>query len=123
MRPYKRFRAWQLAHDLVLRVRRTTETWPRREWYGLAAQGRRAATSVTSNIVEGSARRGPAEFRRFADIAVGSLAEVEYQLRLGRDLKYVDATEWAELDLLVAEAGRCLHGLTRSLQRARAHGP
>ena len=116
MRPYERFSAWALAHRLVLAVYSETHGWPKREWYGLTAQLRRAAVSVPSNLVEGSAKRGRAEFRRFVDISIGSLAEVEYQLRLARDLSYIGPERWQALDALISDLGRCLHGLSRSLR-------
>jgi four helix bundle protein len=116
MRPYERFRAWELSHALARKVFELTAVWPKREWYGLAAQVRRASVSVPSNLVEGSAKRGRAEFRRFIDISIGSLAETEYQLRLARDLGFVGEVQWNELDGMITEAGKCLHGLARSLR-------
>ena len=115
MRPYERFEAWKLAHKLAISVVNETTDWPKREWYGLAAQVRKASISVPSNIVEGSAKRGPAEFRRYVDIAVGSLAETEYQLRLARELGFMPEQRWQPLDDLVTETGKLLHGLSRSL--------
>jgi len=40
-------------------------------------QLRRAAWSVLNNLSEGNAKLGRAERRRFLDIAIGSLAEVD----------------------------------------------
>ena len=116
MRPYERFTAWQLAHRLAIDVHHATAHWPKREWYGLAAQVRRASVSVSSNIVEGSAKRGRAEFRRSVDIAIGSLAETEYQLRVARELRFMTEEQWRTLDSLISELGKCLHGLSRSLR-------
>jgi four helix bundle protein len=118
-RPYEQLKAWALAHRLYLEVHRASASWPKREWYGLAVQIRRAAFSVPVNIVEGQAKRGTAEFRRFLDIALGSLAEVQYTLRASHDLGYLPAPKWKELDVLSSEAGRCLWGLARSIQNAR----
>ena len=76
MMPYERLKAWETAHQLVLAVYRETRGWPSEERFGLTAQARRAAVSVTSNLAEGSARLGGRELRRFADIGLGSLAEL-----------------------------------------------
>ena len=122
MRPYERFEAWQLAHQLFLSVQKEIKSWPVDERFAMVAQVRRSSLSVAANIVEGSAKRGPKEFRRFLDIAMGSMAETEYLLRAGKDLGYVSADRWAPLDQLVSKAGRCLSGLARSLD-GRGGGP
>ena len=86
---YEQLRAWQLAHEVALGVCRETEEWPKREWYGLAPHLRKTVISIGSNIVEGQAKRGRAEYRRYIDIAIGSYNEAEFQLRLGKDLGFV----------------------------------
>jgi four helix bundle protein len=98
MLPYERFDAWKRSHELVLVVYQATASWPKSELFGLVAQARRAAFSVAANIVEGSAKRGSREFRRFLDISLGSLAELDYCLHLARDLKYPSMEEWGNLD-------------------------
>lgn len=113
---YENLATWQFAHRFVIAVYRETDRWPKREWYGLASQLRRAAVSVVSNLVEGYAKPGKPEFRRHVNIAVGSFAESEYQLRLGHELGFVEPGRYADLTKLQSELGRCLHGLARSLR-------
>ncbi|MCX6248489.1 MAG: four helix bundle protein [Bacteroidetes bacterium] len=50
---------------------------------------RRASVSVPSNIAEGAARSSDKEFVKFLYISLGSLAEMETQLLLARDLEYI----------------------------------
>jgi len=97
MMPYERFEAWKRCHVLVLETYRVTERFPRREAYGLTAQARRAAFSAAANIAEGSAKRGPREFRRYLDISLGSLTELAYAFRLANDLGYLPPTDAATL--------------------------
>jgi four helix bundle protein len=73
---YERFKAWQLSYELVLKIYEATDSFPNHELYGLTAQTRRAAFSVVANIAEGSAKQGRGEFRRFLDIALGSITEL-----------------------------------------------
>ena len=105
MLPYERFAAWQRCHELTLAVYRVTQSSPKQETYGLTAQARRAAFSAPANIAEGSAKRGSREFPRYLDIALGSLAELSYALRLAHDLNLIPAQEWEELNGLRARAG------------------
>jgi four helix bundle protein len=98
MAPYERFEAFQLCHQLALALYRETAAFPKHEQYGLTAQARRAAFSAPANIVEGSVKRGRAEFRRFLDIALGSLAELGYAIRFAHALGYLDSRRRAVLD-------------------------
>jgi four helix bundle protein len=98
---------------------RVTERLPADERYGLTSQLRRAAVSVAANLVEGSMKSGKAEYRRYVAIALGSLFEVEYLVRLSTDLGYLttaDTEPWLQLR---AQAGRLLWGLYRSLGGVR----
>jgi four helix bundle protein len=119
MMPYERWKAWERSHDLVLAIYQETRHWPSDERFGLIVQARRAAVSVTANLAEGSARLGEREFRRFGDIALGSLSELSSLLRIARDLGYLSPEEWVRLDELRNHAGRLVFGLVRSMSKDR----
>ena len=91
MRPYERFAAWRLCHELGLEVYRVTRNWPIEERYGLVSQARRAAFSAAVNIVEGAAKYGGKEFRRYLDISLGSLEELAYCFHFAADLGLLSA--------------------------------
>jgi four helix bundle protein len=116
MKRYEQLIAWQRCHGLALSVYRTTEQWPATERYGLVAQIRRAAVSAPTNIAERSAKRGKAEFRRYLDIAIGSLSEVTYLLRLALDLGYMSKEVWSQVEAERDAAGRVTWLLYRSLR-------
>ena len=113
--PYERFDAWKLTHALALAVYAATREWPRAEQYGLTAQVRRAALSAPTNIAEGSAKRGKAEFRRFLDISLGSLSEVGYLLRFARDARILETRNWEELQTQRDVAAKQTWLLARSM--------
>jgi four helix bundle protein len=117
MMPYEKFEAWQVAHELALEIYRATDGWPREERYGLTIQLRRAALSAPTNIAEGAAKRGNKEFRRFLDIALGSLSEVSYLLRFSRDRDLLAPESWLELETLRNRAGQLTWRLYRSISR------
>ena len=89
MQRFVDLKVWQRSHELALAIYRMTESFPRDERFGLTSQIRRAATSVPTNIAEGSRRQRASDYARFLNIAESSLAEVEYLLMLARDLGYV----------------------------------
>ena len=92
-RPHARLEVWRNAMTLVEHVYRISATFPDEERFGLVAQVRRCAVSIPSNIAEGAARSGAAEFLRFLHIARGSLAEVDTQLRLAERLGFCPAEQ------------------------------
>jgi four helix bundle protein len=91
--PANRFQdliVWQKAHQLVLRIYRYTEAFPKTELFGLTSQFRRAAVSVPANIAEGFKKRTNPDKVKFFNIAQGSLEESRYYLILSNDLGYGD---------------------------------
>ena len=116
MMPYERFRAWQACDQLVLAVYRATNRFPRHELYGLTSQARRAAFSAAANIAEGSAKQGRREFRRYLDIAMGSLSELSYTLQLSRKLGFLPDEQWRDLDRLRAHASRLTWALYEAVR-------
>lgn len=93
---------------------------PREERYGITAQARRAAFSAAANIVEGAAKRGSGELRRYLDIAVGSLAELEYWLLVIRDLELLPQAVCDALDAELVLASKLTCGLHKSVARRSA---
>ena len=119
MASYERFAAWRRSYELVLAVYQATDSFPKSERYGLTSQARRAAFSVVANIAEGSANKGAREFRRYLDIALGSITELEVALRLARDRGYVTPESWADVERLRNHAGMLTWRLYRAIRNNR----
>ena len=117
---YEKFEAWRVCHELALEIYNVTENWPVTERYQLTAQTRRAALSVPTNIAEGASRRGSREFRRYLDIARGSLSELAYLLLFSRDRGVLDEDTFCKTKELTDKAGRLAWGLYKSLEPKEA---
>jgi four helix bundle protein len=109
---YEDLEVWQKAHQLVLDVYRVSRSFPREEVYGLSSQLRRASASVAANIVEGFRRPTKSDKARFYQIALGSLDETHYHLRLAHDLSYSDTMG---LRAQADEVGRMLNAYTQAV--------
>lgn len=109
--------AWRACHALAIAVHRSCRQWPTRDGRYLSDQARRAAFSAAANIVEGVAKRGPGEFRRYLDMSLGSLAELSYILMLVRDLGDITGARWGELEALRDHAGQLTWGLYAAIER------
>ena|SRR2546425_8560625 len=77
---FKDLKAWQHARSLAVLSKAAIAQLPESEREGLADQWKGASYSVVLNIAEGASRRGTKEFRRFLDIARGSLHEIDWRL-------------------------------------------
>ena len=113
---YRELIAWQKAMDFVMDIYQTSKAFPRDETYGLASQVRRAAVSVPANIAEGQARYGVGEFYHFLGRARGSLVEIETELLIAQNLKYISSEQGERLLDKAAELGRILNGLRASVR-------
>ena len=98
---------------MVAVVYEVTESFPRREMYGLTSQIRRAALGVVSDIAEGSGRLTFGEWRKFLSDARGSLFEVEGQAIAAQRLAFLDATGHARIQREITRTAAALAGLIR----------
>ena len=119
MGDFRQLTVWKRAHGLALEVHRSTGSFPVAERYGIAAQMRRAAVSVVSNIAEGCGRQHDRELAYFLRIARGSIRELECQRLLSRDLGYIRQEAWNELDGGTEEVSKMLIGLIRTVRNGR----
>ena len=115
MRSHRDLDVWKKSVTLVSEIYTVTRTFPPEEMYGLANQMRRAAVSVPSNIAEGAARDSQKEFLRFLSIAIGSLAEMETQVLIAKNLKFLDTEN--HLCNEIEQIRRMLHGLINGVKR------
>ena len=90
---------WQESMEIVKAVYTLTQSQPKEEIYGLTSQVRRAAVSIPANLAEGLGRGTPREMARFAQIALGSLYELDTLLHLSTELGYSSQDTVVELRL------------------------
>jgi four helix bundle protein len=90
--------------------------FPREEIYGLISQMRRSASSIPTNIAEGSSRSGDSEFARFLFIAMGSASELEYQILLAHDLLFLKGDDYNRLASEITEIKKMISSLILKLK-------
>ena len=124
IRPYKKLEVYTIGKELVLRVYELLKKFPKEEQYALCDQLRRAVISVPSNVAEGLGRLSEKEQVRFIEIAYGSLLEVETQLDLAYDLRYITEEDLEGVMVLVDREARLLSGLrSRRMEKPVTHNP
>jgi len=116
VKTHKDLNVWKEAMDLAKGVYLLTKDFPKEETHRLVSQMRRAAISIPSNIAEGAARDSHKEFIRFLYISLGSLAELETQLLLSRELEFVESSE---IEQDIERIRKMLFGLIKHLRRRK----
>ena len=107
---------WKKSHSLVLSIYKITENdFPKSELFTLTTQIRRAASSIPTNIAEGCGRRTNKDFAHFIQMAIGSSSEVEYQLILANDLKYITEETWKSLSKNITEIRKMMLSFNKKL--------
>ena len=115
MRDHKSLLVWQKAHALTLAIHEASLKMPR-EYGSLRSQMRRAAESISTNIVEGCSRRSQKELANFLQISIGSCGELEYQLQLAHDYKVMSTGNWRPLHDQTIEVRRILIALAKKVR-------
>ena len=98
---YKSFRdmpVWQEAMDVAAEIYRVSELLPREEKYGLRAQLRRAAASISANIAEAFGRNHTRDKVNFYYYARGSVNETQNHLLYAVRVGYLENEEVSALD-------------------------
>lgn len=105
MRNFRKLDIWNNGIEIVKQVYKISGKLPPEERFGLRSQITRAAVSIPSNIAEGCSRNSEIEFKRYLEIAIGSLFEVETQLVIAKELGFIKPDELKFIfELLETEA-------------------
>ena len=115
MKTHKDLDVWRLSIELVVKVYKLTNTYPKEEIYGIVSQMRRCSVSVPSNIAEGAGRSSLKEFSHFLSIALGSLAELETQIIISQKLDYMHQVDFDTLLTELTTIRRMTIGLKKSI--------
>ena len=115
MKDFRTLIVWQKAHELTLDIYELTRTFPKEELFGLTSQIRRSSASTAANIAEGCGRDSNPDFRRFIQMAFGSLNETDYHLLLARDLEHLSEMDYSGLQDRILEIKRMLSSLIRKV--------
>jgi four helix bundle protein len=111
---YRDLIVWQRAIELTQFIYRLTDSFPKREMYGLASQMRRAAVSIPANIAEGNGRLTRGEWQQFLGHARGSHLELETELTISWRVELITGEQHRTALLRCAEVGRLINGLLKA---------
>jgi len=117
LKNFKELKVWQKSYELCLDLYKITNEFPEMEKYGLIAQIRRASIFIPSNIAEGYGRDSLKEYIHFLYNAYGSICELETQILISFDLRYIKKEKFDIILESIKEVERMLMALIRSLKK------
>ena len=115
IRTYRDLDIWKKGINIVKEIYNLTKQFPKEETYGLISQMKRAAISIPSNIAEGFKRYHSKEYKQFLHITLGSCAELETQITIAKELRYLEENKEKELLEKLDHTGRMITNLLKKL--------
>ena len=109
---YKDLIVWQKSIILVKLIYELTAHFPPSEQFGITNQMRRAAVSIPSNIAEGYARKTKKDTIHFHIMAFGSALELETQLQISKDLRFISEEKLKYTNEVLLEVIKMLNRMT-----------
>ena len=115
---FEELKAWQKARELAGYVYELTRKEFFARDYGLRDQIQRAASSAMHNIAEGFESGSDPEFVRFLKMARRSAGEVQSQLYLALDVRYISEEERQKAYMLAVEVKQLINGMMTYLRKS-----
>jgi four helix bundle protein len=115
MNNFRKLDIWNISIELATVIYEVTNTFPKSELYGITLQMKRAVVSISSNIAEGAGRQSKKEFIQFLSYAKGSCYELETQLCISKNLKFIDENEYQRLIEILVKLEKMTYALIKKL--------
>ena len=116
MHNYKKLDVWKESVNLVTEIYLLTDNFPDKEKFGLISQINRCAVSIPSNIAEGSGRSSKKEFSLFLGYALASSFELETQLVISNNLRFISDVQKKKTIDELSIIQRKIYSLIKSLK-------
>ena len=115
MHNFKELQIWKKSMKLSKDIYNSLDDLPGNEKFGLSSQIKRSVVSIPSNIAEGSSRSSNKDFNRFLQISLGSAFELETQLILAYEFKFIDKRVSERLLADLTEIQKIINGFIKSI--------
>lgn len=113
---YRQLLVWQKSMSLVTEIYNEVKIFPLDELYALTSQIKRSATSIPSNIAEGYGREGKKDYLRFLNIALSSVFELQTQIEIAYNLKFLNEHNFNKLYENTREIERMLTSFIKKIK-------
>ena len=111
---FKKLKIWLMAMELAKEIFKLSASFPSSEKFGLTSQMNRCSVSMPSNIAEGS-NRGYIHFKHYLNISLGSSFELQTQLLIASQNKYLTDEKTIEIENKIIEFQKMTTGFINKL--------
>jgi four helix bundle protein len=91
---FEKLEVWQKAKLLTIFIYRIVKKYPSEERFILISQSVRAASSITANLAEGSARITAKDQAHFYTIAYSTTVELLNHIIIAKELNYITPEDY-----------------------------
>ena len=116
IKSFEELPVWKDARKFANKIYNLTKKFPKEENYGLTSQITRATVSIGSNIAEGFDHYSKKDFIKYLIIARGSISEIQNDLYIALDLKYINHNDFQEAYALAKDLGKQIYGFIKYLR-------
>lgn len=123
IKSFEELPVWKDARKFANKIYNLTKKFPKEENYGLTSQITRATVSIGSNIAEGFDHYSKKDFIKYLIIARGSISEIQNDLYIALDLKYINQNDFQEAYTLAKDLGKQINGFIKYLKSYDKNNP
>ena len=113
---FKEMPIWQEVMEIAEEIFKLSETFPKKEDYGLTSQIRRSALSISANVAEAYGREHTLDKVKFYYYARGSVTETQSHLEYTRRVGYTEELKSALLDKRLGQVYKDLNNIIIALK-------
>ena len=114
---FEKLEVCQNARKFVRDIYKVTRKFPEEEKFGITNQIRRASTSITANLAEGTSRSTNKDKLKFINISYTTTIEVINFLILSFDLEFIIEEEYSEMREKAEKITNQINSLYNSLNK------
>mgnify|MGYP003973589521 CR=1 FL=1 len=115
---FKEMPIWKLSMELAVEIFEITESFPKKEDYGVTSQIRRSALSISANIAEGFGRFHNNDKINFYYYARGSATETQSHLVYCKRVKYLNSDVVENLDKKLEDINKSLNKIIKTIRNS-----
>ena len=110
---FEKLEVWQNSKEFILIIYKLTSNFPSNEVYGISSQIKRSASSIATNIAEGTSRNTNKDKAHFLTISYSSAMETLNHLIIAKELQYLSCEDYVSCRERIEKIGNQINSLKK----------